>query len=138
MAGRPRCANRSCRKAFTPDFRNGTKVANRQRVCPDCGPVIGHRLADQRYRASPTAPRRRQRPASTVPQTHPDTGDGGVEARQDPGTPNHGSVKKLASQVGVHLSAIAALVGGPDDLMAAGGERLARSGSMRNLARRTA
>lgn len=51
MAGRPRCA--SCKRAFTPDFRNRTKVKARQRVCKDCGPVVGHQKAQQRYKASP-------------------------------------------------------------------------------------
>jgi hypothetical protein len=49
MAGRPRCAN--CRKAFTPHPRNRNKREHRQRVCGECGQVVGHRLASRRCRA---------------------------------------------------------------------------------------
>lgn len=49
MAGRPRCA--MCKKAFTPHPRNRTKVTHRQRICRDCGPVAGHKLASRRCRA---------------------------------------------------------------------------------------
>lgn len=70
MAGRPRCA--SCRKAFTPHPRNRTKLTNRQRVCGDCGPVTGHKLASQRYRqASCSRPRALPRSSATAPSLSP-------------------------------------------------------------------
>ena len=50
MAGRPRCAH--CRRAFTPNYRNRTKTSGQQRVCADCGPLIGHRMANRRFKAS--------------------------------------------------------------------------------------
>lgn len=62
MAGRPRCAK--CRKAFTPDPRNRTKVTHRQRVCHDCGPVSGNLLAVRRCRARKAESGRPARPAA--------------------------------------------------------------------------
>ena len=56
MPRRKRCV--SCWKLFTPNHRNRTKVSAQQRVCSDCGAVIGHRFAGRRYRSSDGAPRR--------------------------------------------------------------------------------
>lgn len=50
MARRHRCVH--CKKLFGPNYRNRTKTSGRQRVCEKCGPLIGHRFADQRYRLS--------------------------------------------------------------------------------------
>ena len=51
MAGlrrrRTRCV--ACNELFEPDPRNRTKVTSRQKVCKDCGPVVGHRRAVKRY-----------------------------------------------------------------------------------------
>lgn len=113
MVGRPRCSN--CKHAFTPNYRNRTKKSGRQRVCPDCGPIIGHRQADKRYRESAAVPRRRRpkypatsrsQPAMTVPAAVP---------LPSPALPSPlvGSASvALSTQVRRHLAAIAALVGG--------------------------
>ena len=105
-ARRQRCVH--CWKLFWPNYRNRTKVKDRQKVCPDCGPVVGHRYADQRYRLARVAPEwagRRTRtlapsvcsvPVSTVP-VH----DRAIGAAAAP---------DLASRVHAHLAAIAELV----------------------------
>ena len=105
MARRQRCV--SCRKLFTPNYRNRTKVAARQRVCADCGAIVGHRLADQRYRSSGGAPRRARdtaRPAEVAPGTasgasSPSPGDADQPLEMEP-----------LRLVHAHLAAIAALV----------------------------
>jgi hypothetical protein len=73
MARRRRCAK--CKKAFTPDPRNRTKIKHRQRVCHDCGPVSGNLLAVRRCRARKAELGRSGRPArpAAVPFP-PDTG----------------------------------------------------------------
>lgn len=109
MAGRPRCVN--CRKAFTPNFRNRTKVNSRQRVCAECGPVIGHRFADQRYRASDAAPVAQRRKteiavrqgATAVPDVGPVAGSGS-------GSP----VETLENRIRLHAAAIAAVLETPE------------------------
>lgn len=113
MASRPRCAH--CGKAFTPNYRNQGKLANRQRVCQECGALVGHRLAGRRYRASLAALERkpvrtgrvdsdRGRPAPRAE----------VEPREESGgwasTP--GPAPEILRQVRGHLAAIAVLVGG--------------------------
>lgn len=112
MSGRPRCAN--CRRAFTPNYRNRTKVENRQRVCPECGPVVGHRLADRRYRTDNAAPRSKSvrvatlapAAARTAPLPEPSRSDESLVAAA-----RSGSAPEFAGQIGAHLAAIAALVG---------------------------
>jgi hypothetical protein len=102
MAGRPECVH--CGHRFTPHPRNRSRTENRQRVCGDCGPVIGHRQADKRYRTGPGARRRKRRNyraahSTAGPALAPETTAGlsaGVE---------------LVGHVGEHLAAIAALVG---------------------------
>lgn len=119
MAGRPRCVH--CRRAFTPDPRNRTKVENRQCVCPDCGSVIGHRYADRRYRASRAAPPRPRR-APDDPALRPEVAQAAASDLPDvhrQGIRPSGAMpaSELANQVAQHLAAIAALVGtsaGPD------------------------
>lgn len=108
MAGRPRCA--SCRKAFTPHPRNRTKTENPQRVCTACGPVVGHRLADRRYQASRTGPRRSRRgDGGASGPLHKDTAP--YQATGSPGAVQPATALELAGHVGEHLAAIAALVG---------------------------
>ena len=105
MARRQRCV--SCWKLFTPNYRNRTKVTARQRVCSDCGSMVGHRFADQRYRASHATPRRvardllRSSAGAVSDAVGPpvSTRSGEVAPRAD-----------LARQVRNHLAAIAALV----------------------------
>ena len=113
MPARPRCAH--CLKAFTPNYRNRTKLRDQQRVCPDCGPVVGHRLAEKRYRDNNAPPRKRVGPSRTRP-TQPSAAPTPV-AEQSVQPQRRTALLKpgdeLASQVNQHLSAIAALVGGP-------------------------
>ena len=114
MSARPRCAN--CRKAFTPNYRNRTKLTSRQRVCPDCGPVIGHRLADKRYREDTGRPRRKTRPPPAVPSSQPHLApppsvfDSSTPLAVATATAAPGN--EFAARVGRHLEAIAALVSG--------------------------
>lgn len=113
MSARPRCAN--CRKAFTPNYRNRTKLTGRQKVCADCGPVIGHRLADKRYREDTGRSRRKRstpgvpsnRPRATAPPSVSETltSSSVAAATAAPGN-------EFAARVGHHLVAIAALVNG--------------------------
>lgn len=63
MPGRPRC--RCCKKTFTPNFRNRTKIDHPQLYCgePPCR-VESHRDASERYR-SDRASRRREAPSAS-------------------------------------------------------------------------
>lgn len=115
MASRPRCAN--CGKAFTPNCRNQTKRTGRQRVCPECGPIIGHRLADKRYREDSGRSRRKVRPPrsgssirpqSASPPTVFDSLASPPVVAAATGTPG----SEFAARIGRHLVAIAALVNG--------------------------
>lgn len=107
MVRRQRCV--SCWELFTPNYRNRTKVSARQRVCSDCGAIIGHRLADQRYRASPAAPRRSRDPARAPSGAAPDTAPAPVSERLGDVVPD----TDRARQMHAYLAAIAALVDAP-------------------------
>lgn len=114
MAGRPRCAH--CHKAFTPNSRNRTRTKDRQRVCGDCGRAIGHRLAAKRYRDSLAALERkplkaRAAKAQSAPPVQARAVGRLAERSDEFKTPAAGF--GLAGRVGVHLAAIAALVGDP-------------------------
>lgn len=114
MAGRPRCAN--CRKAFTPNYRNRTKTKTRQRVCRDCGLLIGHRLAMRRYRAGLAALERKPMRSSPVAarenrQQSPPVDSCSREPKVVPAPP--GASPEIAGRVGQHLAEIARLVVGP-------------------------
>lgn len=106
MARRRRCVN--CWKLFTPNYRNRTKVNARQRVCSDCGSIIGHRFADQRYRASPAAPRRAREGVRESAGARPDTPPAASAPEKKLGDVVPEAEK--ARQVRIHLAAIAALV----------------------------
>lgn len=122
MAGRPRCAN--CGKAFTPHPRNRSRTENRQRVCAECGPVIGHRLAVRRYQASRAGPRQRVcREQGAAP--HASAGDVTERVAGAPGAVGGVVAVELAGHVGEHLAAIAALVGRACALSAPGASRAA-------------
>lgn len=105
MTGRPRCA--SCKLAFTPDYRNRTKIKGRQRVCAECGSVVGHQKSQQRYDSSPAEP------GSTRRRT-------AVLVRQDDGAPGAPVPKsevgetsfsgELASQIRINSTRIADLL----------------------------
>lgn len=116
MSARPRCAN--CRKAFTPNYRNRTKVTGRQRVCPGCGPVIGHCLAAKRYREDTGESRRKTRPPPAVTSSQPHPGPPPALGSLSPSGPSTVAaatatpVSEVAAQVGRHLVAIAELVNG--------------------------
>lgn len=105
MAGRPRCA--ICKRAFTPHPRNRTKVTHRQRVCRDCGQVAGHRLASRRCRTRDSELGRAVRPA--VAPASPEAGP--------LISPLAGELVRRIQQT---CTALNALVGGPDRVMASG------------------
>lgn len=110
MAARPRCAH--CRKAFTPNYRNRSKIAGRQRVCASCGPAIGHRLADRRYRSNNAPPRKRSAVSGAQARVAPVSPVAAASPEPERHSPDSAAVPQLADQVGLHLAAIAALVGG--------------------------
>lgn len=106
---RQRCVH--CWKLFWPNYRNRTKLKDRQKVCPDCGPVVGHRYADRRYRLARVAPQRSGRRTLTpAPSAYP------VQvstAPVDDRVIDAAAAPDLASRVHAHLAAIAALVDAP-------------------------
>jgi DNA-directed RNA polymerase subunit RPC12/RpoP len=108
-ARRQRCVH--CWKLFWPNYRNRTKVKDRQQVCPDCGPVVGHRYADQRYRLARVAPsragRRTRTPAPSACSVPVSTAPGHDRAIDTAAAPD------LASRVHAHHAAIAELVDAP-------------------------
>ena len=108
-ARRQRCVH--CWKLFWPNYRNRTKVKCRQMVCAECGAVIGHRYADQRYRLAGVAPRlasRRRR----VPGPNTCSAVGRARPVHD-GATGASTVLDLAGRVHLHLAAIAELVSAP-------------------------
>lgn len=109
MAGRPRCAH--CRKAFTPNYRNRSKIAGHQRVCASCGPAIGHRLADRRYRSNNAPPRKCSAVLRAGARVTPVSPVAAMSPEPERGSPGSAAAPRLAEQVGLHLAAIAALVG---------------------------
>ena len=105
MARRQRCV--SCWKLFTPNYRNRTKVSAQQRVCADCGAVIGHRFAGRRYRASDGTLRRSRDAdqARASPATAPDTAATSSPEKVGDAVP----AMAPSRLVHTHLAAIAAL-----------------------------
>lgn len=108
MAGRPRCAK--CKRAFTPDPRNQTKITHRQRVCGDCGPVSGNLLAVRRCRARKAESGRAGRP--TRPAAVPFTPEIGPQSSP--------LACELVRRIQQTCTALSALVGDPNPVMAAG------------------
>ena len=108
MVGRPRCAK--CKKAFTPDSRNRTKIMHRQRVCHDCGPVSGNLLAVRRCRARKAESGRSGRSARPAAVPFP----------PEIGPQISPLACELVRRIRQTCTALSALVGDPDPVMAAG------------------
>lgn len=86
MASRPRCAN--CGKAFTPHPRNRNKRVHRQRICGECGRVVGRQHASRRYRSqkrtarSPAGPEHSEPQRTTGPAVSPLAGELALKIQQ--------------------------------------------------------
>lgn len=105
MARRQRCV--SCWKLFTPNYRNRTKASARQKVCTECGAVVGHQFADRRYRSGQaTQPRARASVGASTSFGSPDLPPSPALERPGDAAPD----TDIARLVHTHLAAIAALV----------------------------
>ncbi len=106
MAARRRCVH--CWKLFWPNYRNRTKVKDQQRVCPDCGRPVGHRVADRRYRLGRVAPQRVSKRAPSLAPVADRPAPRAVPVRD--GAVDVAIAPDVASQVHLYLAAIASLV----------------------------
>lgn len=115
---RTRCV--ACNELFDPDPRNRTKVKARQRVCTKCGPVVGHRVAVQRYAASESQdrPRKKAAPATRLEGASSASPDS-PEPRERTASPSRVEVEVLASRIQMNTRGVAELLLSVGGLMAA-------------------
>ena len=109
-ARRHRCVH--CWNLFVPNYRKRTKVKDPQKVCADCGPAVGHRFADQRYRLGRVAPRRASRKRARSPAPIADRPEDSIPPMPH-GVTDVAVGPDVASRVHAHLAAIAVLVDAP-------------------------
>jgi len=107
MPSRPRCG--FCKKAFSPNYRNRTKVKYQQRFCAraECR-AESHRVAQRRYRGDVLSD---QAPNSAPANAPPGAAQAGV-SRPVQRLPD---VTTLARQIRRKSSRIAAVITGGED-----------------------